>query len=368
MRPHRGVCLPIDTAQLIYSSSLVGRSQMRSDLLFGSLATASRDVSLPLIAAQLSPHRLQPCAHLTYIRHACDRSAAPACPSCSRTAQPLQAESCAYLADTARSRPHRGASAFCTAAQFSPRGLDPARLSCYVARLRPHRGVSLPLIAAQLSPHGLCSCAFTSLCGTRATASRRQPAPHCRAAQPSRARPCACLTMWHACAHGLCSCAFTSLCGTLATASRRQPAPHCRAAQPSRARPCAHLTMWHACATASRRQPAFHRRAAQPSRARPCAHLTMWQTTLRLACDRIAVSACPSLPHNSALTRARPCALILTMWHACGHTVAPACALIAAQLSPRGLQLCVQFTRGTPAAASRSQPALHAAQLCPHGR
>ena len=59
MRPHRGVCLPIDTAQLIYSSSLVGRSQMRSDLLFGSLATASRDVSLPLIAAQLSPHRLQ---------------------------------------------------------------------------------------------------------------------------------------------------------------------------------------------------------------------------------------------------------------------------------------------------------------------
>ena len=70
---------------------------------------------------------------------------------------------------------------------------------------------------------------------------------------------------------------------------------------------------------------------------------------------------------NLALTRVRPCALILTMWHACGHTVAPACALIAAKLSPRGLELCVQFTRGTPAAASRSQPALHAAQLSPHG-
>ena len=265
----------------------------------------------------------------SYLQHARDRTAAPACPSCIRTAQPLQAESCAYLADTARSRPHRGASAFCTAAQFSPRGLEPARLSCYVARLRPHRGVNLPLITAQLSPHGLCSCAFTSLCGTLATASRRQPAPHCRAAQSARVvQLCVHLAMWHACDR-----IAASTC-----------APHCRAAQPSRARLCAHLTMWQACATASRRQPAFHRRAAQPSRARPCAHLTRLVRPPR----GVNLPFIVAQPSPRELGRA----LILQ----CGRLVRP----------PRGVNLPPILSQLSPRRLSGARADYSSARLRPH--
>ena len=261
MRPHRGACLPIDTAQL---ASLAGRSQMRSDLPFGSLATASRDVSLPLIAAQFNLHRLS--RALTYGTLA----TAPRRPPALHVAAPLSPYRLSravriLLTRLARDRTAaRQPSVPCRA--VSPRGLQLARLSCYVARLRPHRGVNLPLIAAQLSPRGLgralvLQCDTLVRTGCAAVRSPRYVArlrphrgvnlcPHCRAAQPSRARPCAHLTMWQACA----------------TAPRRQPASHSLAAQPAQIKRCARRLLFGSLATASRCQPALHCRTTQPLR------------------------------------------------------------------------------------------------------
>ena len=325
MRPHRGACLPIDTAQL---ASLAGRSQMRSDLPFGSLATASRDVSLPLIAAQfnlhrlsraltygtlataprrppalhvaapLSPYRLSRAVRILLTRlardrtaarqpsvlprssalegwspraylatwHACDRIAASTCPSLPRssalagsavrssyTVTRLCArvvQLCVHLAMWHDCDRIAASTCALIAAQLSPRELGRALILQCGRLVRPPRGVSLPFIVAQLSPRKL---------------GRALILQYGRLVRP----PCG-----------------VNLPFIVAQLSPRELGR-------------ALILHWQACATAPRRQPAFHRRVAQPSRARPCAHLTMWQTTLWLACDRIAVSACPSLPHKT---------------------------------------------------------------------
>ena len=157
MRPHRGACLPIDTAQL---ASLAGRSQMRSDLPFGSLATASRDVSLPLIAAQFNLHRLS--RALTYGTLATAPWRQPAL-HVAASFSPYGL-SCAHLTDTARSRPHRGASACHSLLRSSARtGCSRAFTSLCGTLATAPRGVNLPFIVAQLSPCGLQPCAHHTM-------------------------------------------------------------------------------------------------------------------------------------------------------------------------------------------------------------
>ena len=257
---------------------------MRSDLLFGSLATASRDVSLPLIAAQLNLHRLQPCAHLTYstlataprrppalhvsaplspyrlsrvlillTRLARDRTAARQ-PSVLPRSSALEGWSPrAYLA-TWHACDRIAASRQpvpLIAAQPSPRGLDCALILQCGRLVRPPRGVNLPFIVAQLSPRELGRALILQcgrlvrpprgvnlppilsqlsprrLSGARADYSSARLRPHRGVSLPfiaAQLSPYA----------GSAVCAHTNHVARLRSHRGASLRPHCRAAQPSR--------------------------------------------------------------------------------------------------------------------------------------
>ena len=234
------------------------------------------------------------------------------------------------------------------AAQLSPRGLQLA-CSLLVARLRPHHGLSL-LVMPHNSVLTGSSHASTSLTWHARDRTAVSACRHSRAAQPSRAQPCA----------------LISLCGTPATvrgvgllfiAARLSPLG------PSRVR------SYQLCgtpATAPRRLPALYCHPSRPSQAAAVSssyYVVRLRPPTAPACALIAAQLTPR--------GLQPCALRLTVdtWLACYRIAASACLLIAAQLSPHGLQPSAHLTCGTRATAPRHQPALHVdAPLGPHGR
>ena len=215
----------------------------RSSALAGSAVRSSYNVT------RLCARVVQLCVHLA-MWHDCDRIAASTCALIAAQLSPRELGRALILQCGRLVRPPRGVSLPFIVAQLSPRKLGRALILQYGRLVRPPRGVNLPFIVAQLSPRKL---------------GRALILQYGRLVRPPRG---------------------VNLPFIVAQLSPRELGR-------------ALILHWQACATAPRRQPAFHRRVAQPSRARPCAHLTMWQTTLWLACDRIAVSACPSLPHKT---------------------------------------------------------------------
>ena len=222
------------------------------------------------------------------------------------------------------------------AAQLSPRGLQLA-CSLLVARLRPHHGLSL-LVMPHNSVLTGSSHASTSLTWHARDRTAVSACRHSRAAQPSRAQPCALISLCGTPATvrgvGLLFIAARlsplgpsrvrsyQLCGTPATAPRRLPAlychpsrpsqaaavsssyyvvrlrpptslcPHCRSAHPSRAAAvCAQTNCRYLACLLPHRGISlpFNRRAAQPSRAAAVRSSYLWH-----ACDRTAAPACPS--------------------------------------------------------------------------
>ena len=183
-----------------------------------------RGISLPFNRRAAQPSRAA-AVRSSYLWHACDRTAAPACPSCRRTAWPSRAQLVRpYDLCVVRLRPHCVASLLPLLPRSSASQTAAVRSSYYAARLRPHRGVGLPFAARSLALMG-CSHALLLLFGLLATALRSQAADDCRAAQRQL-------------------CAFIpTTCGAFATAPRRQLTFTAAQLSPYRLRPCAHLTM-----------------------------------------------------------------------------------------------------------------------------